>query len=146
MKLLKRMAMRYWDDLPWDGPLGRDDDFRDIERRVLVEAADFSLTHLDDLAIIVLFSVFEAAVRQSVLSEVEREVSSLKHVTLRRAAQDAVERIELGSFFWILESFKGLDADLIEEINQVRRYRNRVAHGKRGVAPPARGNASYLRC
>jgi hypothetical protein len=34
------------------------------------------------------------------------------------------------SFSRILEIFKGMDASLVEEANQVRRYRNWVAHGR----------------
>jgi hypothetical protein len=34
-----------------------------------------------------------------------------------------------GSFFAVLQSYKGPDDNLIEQVNQVRRYRNWVAHG-----------------
>jgi hypothetical protein len=45
--------------------------------------------------------------------------------------------IEQGSFFKVLEPYKDLDANLIEEVNQVRRYRNWVAHGRRTEQPSA---------
>jgi hypothetical protein len=45
--------------------------------------------------------------------------------------------IEHGSFFKVLEPYKKIDADLIEQVNQVRRYRNWVAHGRRGPQPDA---------
>jgi hypothetical protein len=53
-------------------------------------------------------------------------------------ARDALEAIEVGSFFRVLEPYKSEGhADLIEEVNQVRRYRNWVAHGRRGEQPPS---------
>ena len=39
--------------------------------------------------------------------------------------------LEHGSIFRVLEPFKGKAADLTEEVNKVRRYRNWVAHGRR---------------
>jgi hypothetical protein len=37
-----------------------------------------------------------------------------------------------GSFYKVTEAYKALDPDLIEQVNQVRKYRNWVAHGRRG--------------
>jgi hypothetical protein len=48
---------------------------------------------------------------------------------------DATDEIEHGSFYRVLQVFKGLDASLIEEVNQVRKYRNWVAHGRRTGKP-----------
>jgi hypothetical protein len=45
--------------------------------------------------------------------------------------------IEQGSFFNVLEPYKDLDANLVEQVNQVRRYRNWVAHGRRTEQPAA---------
>jgi len=36
---------------------------------------------------------------------------------------------------WRLEIFQGLDAGLVEEVNQVRKYRNWVAHGRHAARP-----------
>ena len=47
------------------------------------------------------------------------------------------ESIEHGSFFNVLEPYKGIDPSLVEEVNQVRRYRNWVAHGRRTDQPAA---------
>jgi len=41
-----------------------------------------------------------------------------------------------GSFFAVLDAHKGPHDDLLEAVNQVRRYRNWVSHGKRGARPP----------
>jgi hypothetical protein len=46
------------------------------------------------------------------------------------------ESIEHGSFFKVMEPYKDVDADLVEEVNQVRRYRNWVAHGRRTKQTP----------
>src|SRR5437868_2980724 len=93
------------------------------------------LDDLDDLCVLLLFSVFEALVRDQVLRGVDAEIRSLRHPTLRRAADDARDAIEQGSFFKVLEPYKEIEANLIELVNQVRRYRNWVAHGRRGPQP-----------
>ena len=50
--------------------------------------------------------------------------------------RQAKESIEERSFFALLEQFKGPDRnDLIESVNQVRKYRNWVAHGRRSKKP-----------
>ena len=133
--LLRRLASHYWDDLPWDGRLGRDDRFRSLDDADLVRGADLGLAPFDDLAVLVLFSVFEGLVRDRVLAEVTAAGMSRRHPALERAAQEAIQSIKEGGFFWVLELHKGLDADLVEQVNQVRRYRNWVAHGRRGDAP-----------
>jgi hypothetical protein len=56
---------------------------------------------------------------------------------IKRALEEMKEGIEHGSFFKVLEPYKELNANLIEEVNQVRRYRNWVAHGRRTVQPAA---------
>lgn len=51
---------------------------------------------------------------------------------LRTAGEDVLQAVSEGSFFRVLEPFKReASADLIEPVNQVRRYRNWVAHGRR---------------
>ena len=61
------------------------------------------------------------------LSEVEDEKSRLHHALIIQIVTDATEEIEHGSFYRVLQVFKSLDANRIEEVNQVRRYRNSVA-------------------
>lgn len=136
LRLIQRLAEHYWDDLPWQGKLSNDNYFRLADNASLVEEARFSLAHVNDLAVVVLFSVFESSVRHHVLTELEKEVPTIRHRALRLAAEKTRERIELGSFFEVLQPFKDAHADLVEEVNQVRGYRNWVAHGKRGAKPP----------
>ena len=133
LRLLERLGRRYWGDLPMDGPMGGDDAFRNQTAAAVQQAAHFSLAHLKDLAIVVLFSVFEAAVRRRTIVDLERQEPAISHPALRGIIKEAKERIELGSFFQVLEYYKPvMEPGLVEEVNQVRRYRNWVAHGKRG--------------
>lgn len=122
----------YWTQLPWDGDLGRDNVLRGTTAAELRGLADDGRGPLNDLAVLVLFSVFESIVREEVRNQVRPEAEGLTHPALRRAARDAVAAIDDGSFFRVLEPYKDGHADLVEEVNQVRRYRNWVAHGRRG--------------
>jgi hypothetical protein len=137
--LVRRLATAYWQQLPWDGPLGRDDRFKGLESKKLEEATRATLDQMDDLAVLVLFSVFESQVRERLSGELRREVSekSVSHSVLLEAVDDLIQQVEEGSFFKVLAPYKSLDHNLVEEVNQVRRYRNWVAHGKRGKKPDA---------
>jgi hypothetical protein len=74
--------------------------------------------------------VFESIIRDRVLDEVVAEFPPRRHVAIRRAFEEMKEGIEQGSFFRVLDPYKEINADLVEEVNQVRRYRNWVAHGR----------------
>jgi hypothetical protein len=89
------------------------------------------LDDLDDLAVLVLFSVFEASVRTQAGVDVDRETAQISHVAVREAVKDLQEAIKNGSFAKVIKAFKGMDMDLTEQVNQVRRFRNWVAHGRR---------------
>jgi hypothetical protein len=133
---LRRLADKYWPLLPWDGPLGGDDRFRDLEGPEASRSAALGLEHFDDIAVLVLFSVFEAEVRSQVLGDIRAECDSLQHPSLLHAAAEAQTAIAEGSFFRVLEPYKGrATPELVEEVNQVRRYRNWVAHGRRSTRP-----------
>jgi hypothetical protein len=150
LRLTSRLAEKHWDRLDWDPEasseagrsrdvykgLARDEAIRGYSADRLLEQAGSGLNPLDDLAILVLFSVFEAVVRDRVRSEVEREGAGLRHLALRHALRETLDRIDEGSFFRILEPFKSIDGDVIEQVNQVRRYRNWVAHGRRDAKRP----------
>jgi hypothetical protein len=103
-----------------------------LEQETVLRDHDKASEPLADLAVLVLFSVFEAQVRQHVFKQVEEEAGGLRHLSLQHAAQETLQRIGEGSFFRVLEPFKGIDPDLVEQVNQVRRYRNWVAHGRQG--------------
>jgi hypothetical protein len=127
-----------WDELPWGtteqewvGRLERDNVLRHVESRHMRGDAHRAAEGLDDLAVLVLFSVFEAIVRDWVEEQVRPEIESLRHRTLKKAGEDVLDAVRQGSFFRLLEPYKaGADANLVEQVNQIRRYRNWVAHGK----------------
>ena len=135
LRLLGRLGGKYWDKLPWPGLLEKDDRFKNLDSQVVVAESDFGQDHLDDFAVLILFSVFESIVRGNVLTDVKEERGRLSHALVTRIVDEAIRNIEEGSFFRVLESFKNQDADLVEEVNQVRRYRNWVAHGRRTTQP-----------
>ena len=137
LKLMGRLGRGYWDALPWQQGLERDDHFRLLDGENVSGEVDHCLTFLDDLAVVVLFSEFESRVRAHVLMEIEDEVKALTHPVLRLAAEDVRTKIDEGSFFQVLQPYKERHADLVEQVNQVRRYRNWVAHGKREEPPDA---------
>jgi hypothetical protein len=137
LRLFGRLGRKHWDHLPWDGPLGMDDHIKLIESDVIVTDSAFCLGHLDDFAVLILFSVFESIVRDQVLSDVEDEKARLSHALIVKIVENAVQEIEHGSFYQVLEVFKGRGAGLVEEVNQVRKYRNWVAHGRRTAKPDA---------
>jgi len=135
--LFDRLGRKHWDSLPWDGPLGRDDQLKNLESGAITTGSTFCLEHLDDFAVLILFSVFESIVRDQVLSDIAVEKTRLRHAIIVQIVEDAVQEIEHGSFYRVLETFKGNGAELVEEVNQVRRYRNWVAHGRRTAKPHA---------
>lgn len=104
-KLARRLAGTHWDALPWDGSVGRDAFLRDLDPEQVVQSADWITDELADLAVLVLFSVFEAAVRETVLAEVQPEIERLRHRTLRQAADQACAAVREGSFFRVIEPY-----------------------------------------
>jgi hypothetical protein len=136
-RTLGRLGEKHWDNLPWDSDLGRDNNLKDLTAAEILNDSQTVLDDLDDLCVLLLFSVFEATIRERVLAEVEAELPPLRHVAIRRALDEMKDGIEHGSFFKVLEPYKNLDANIIEEVNQVRRYRNWVAHGRRTEQPAA---------
>jgi hypothetical protein len=130
---MRRLGRRHWASLPWAGPLGRDDRLRNLEASEVLTQAETVLTDLNDLCVLLLFSVFESTVRDRVLTDVAADLPELHHPALLTAVAGMRDAIEHGSFAQVLEPFKRVDADLVEQVSQVRRYRNWVAHGRRGV-------------
>jgi hypothetical protein len=129
---MSTLGKKHWNILPWDGPLGQDDRLRHIEASVIRAWAEVVCDDLDDLCVLLLFSVFEATVRKRALADVAAELPPLHHPALQHAVHTLNEALEHGSFYKVTEAYKALDPDLIEQVNQVRKYRNWVAHGRRG--------------
>ncbi len=120
--LSRRLVDVHWDDLPWAGRFGHDAHFRDLDPESVAADAGFVVDELADLAVVVLFSVFEATVQDAVLAAARPEAEQLTHPALRQAAEDVLDWIAEGSFFRVLAPFKADGrADLVEQVNQVRR-------------------------
>src|SRR5260370_39211215 len=112
---MRQMGKKYWTTLPWDGDLGRDNRLRYLEAPQIVERSNLVLGDLDDLCILLLFSVFESLVRERVMADVARELPALHHAALKDAVEAMNEALEHGSFFKVLNPFKPeLGADLVE--------------------------------
>jgi hypothetical protein len=142
LEQLRRLGRKYWDSIPWEtAAIGRDDDFRLLEEEDIEKATTASLEPIDDLAVVVLFSVFESLVRSHVVERIRPEAATLVDPILKQAVGDAIRGVEEGSFFVrILEPLKQqgrILPDLITKVNQVRDYRNWVAHGRRETATDA---------
>lgn len=133
---LNRLAEKYWDALPWDTGLGRDNVLRYLEADRVAADAQAAASQLDDLAIVLMFSVFEGIVRTEVARQIESAASTLQHPVLKAAARDVAEAVDKRSLAQLLDWYSlGGHPDLAERVRQVRRRRNWAAHGRRGQEP-----------
>ena len=132
-----RLGRKLWDRLPEDNPLWKDDDFKSLEPDTIRSDSESSREHLDDFAVTILFSVFEATVRDRVLKQIADERASIGPKLLAGVIDASLRDLRKRGFYRILDVFKGIDAGLVEEVNQVRRYRNWVAHGRRAAPSPS---------
>lgn len=132
---MERLGRRFWNVEGWAQGLSQDNRFRYVESAEIADRARTILNDLEDLGVLVLFSVFEAIVRDRAQIDVERSLPPLLHPAVDHAIRELTRDIQTGSFGKVVDAFKGMDPDLIEEVNQVRRYRNWVAHGRRGEQP-----------
>ncbi len=141
LRLFGRLGEKHWDGLPWDGAIGRDERLRTLGADAIVEGVRFCLEPLDDLAVLVLFSAFESAVRDRVLTMIEGEIARERDSKGRSVVisilGEAHRESRRGRVFRLLRFFKTQDPGLVEEVNQVRRFRNWVVHGRRTTRPAA---------
>jgi hypothetical protein len=133
---------KFWDALPWDKEddwvksLTRDNVLKDVNAQRMRDDARVT-NELDDLAILLLFSVFEANIRDLVESQVQPEIAHLQHRALKNAAEELLDSIREGSFGFLLARLKEATSnDLIAQVDQIRKYRNWVAHGRRDDMKP----------
>src|SRR5204863_436458 len=73
-RTMARLGEKHWNNLPWDGDLGRDDRLKDLLSEEILNDSKTVLDDLDDLCVLLLFSVLEATIRARVLAEVEAEL------------------------------------------------------------------------
>jgi hypothetical protein len=133
---MRRLGEKHWADPSLEGASIRaDDQFRMLEASDIVTETAASLKPIDDLAVVVLFSVFESSVRDYLVARMRPEVDVLTDPILKEAAAGAVQGVEEGSFYRrVLQPLKEqgrVPADLITQVDQVRDYRDWVAHGRR---------------
>lgn len=134
--MVARIARRYWNSWDADSPLGRDRLVRDADPAALRSGVESALVELNEFAVFVLFSAFESEVRRFILEDTRGERAAVTHPTLQHWIRQAETSIEEGSFYKLLEALKTPPLhDEIELVNQVRKYRNWVAHGRRGTKP-----------
>jgi hypothetical protein len=133
---MQRLGERHWSDSSLThASIWQDDHFRMLEARSIVAETAASLKHIDDLAIVVLLSVFESHVRDYLTELIKPHADRITDPILNDAAQKAMQGVKEGSFYRrVLEPLKKQDrvsADLVTQVDQVREYRNWVAHGRR---------------
>lgn len=133
---MQRLGDKHWTALGNNSlSLWHDDRFKGLEAQVIIAETIVSLEPIDDLAVVVLFSVFESHVRDHLAERIEPEAVALTEPILKDAAADAMRGVEEGSFYRrVLQPLKEqgrVSADLVTQVNQVREYRNWVAHGRR---------------
>jgi hypothetical protein len=73
----------------------------------------------------------EATVRARAGADVDREMTLITHVAVKQAVKELKEAIASGSFAKVTAAFQRMDDDLTAQVNQVRKFRNRVARGRR---------------
>jgi hypothetical protein len=138
---MQRLGKKHWDDPSLaSASIWLDDQFRMLISSDIVAETALGLKPIDDLAVVVLFSVFESHVREYLVERIKPEAADLTDPILKDAAADAIQGVEEGSFFRRvlnpLKEQKRVSADLVTQVDQVREYRNWVAHGMRERAVP----------
>jgi hypothetical protein len=135
---MRRLGSNHWGHASLAAvSIWQDDEFRMLEASDIVEETTASLKPIDDLAVVVLFSVFESRVRDYMVEQIEPDAAGLADPILKEAADDAIQGVKEGSFFRrVLEPLKKqhhVSPDLVTQVDQVRDYRNWVAHGRRNA-------------
>jgi hypothetical protein len=138
LERMQRLGEKHWNDPTLkEASIWKDDDFKMLEASEIVAETTFSLKPIDDLAVVVLFSMFESRVRDHLIELIEPEAERITDPILKEAAGDAIRGVEDGSFYRrVLEPLKAqgrVSANLVTQVDQVRDYRNWVAHGRRAA-------------
>ncbi len=136
LERMKRLGDKHWNDLAPEGAsIWKDDYFRMLEASDIVKETIISLEPIDDLAVVVLFSVFESRVRDYLIELIEPQSQRITDPILKEAVDEAVQGVKEGSFYRrVLEPLKvrgRISANLVTQVDQIREYRKWVAHGRR---------------
>ena len=101
LERMRRLGSKHWDDpsLNRDSiSIWQDDQFRMLISSDIVAETTVSLKPIDDLAVVVLFSVFESQVRDYLIARIRPEAAGLTDPILKEAADDAIQGVEEGSY------------------------------------------------
>lgn len=133
---MQRLGEKHWNDPSLEtASIRRDEAFKQVEATDIVDDTRTSLKPIEELAVVVLFSVFESKVRDHLIELITPQKERITDPILKAAAEDAVQGVKEGSFYRrVLEPLKTqrrVSADLITQVDQVRDYRNWVAHGRK---------------
>jgi hypothetical protein len=137
---MNRLGTHHWDDDSLvNSSISKDERFKELLAAEIVAETKRAITPLNDLGVLVLFSVFEAAVRAHLESLIEPLTATLGHPILQNAANGVLEGIRQGSFanevLSPLQKQGEITSELSDKAKQVRNYRNWMAHGKRVPRP-----------
>ena len=133
LKVAERLGEKYWDELPWEGTMGRDNRLRGVEAKELRQNAQLAQQHLDDSAIILMFSAFEGLVRNHAANQVRIAAATISHPILIAAGKEATRSVAKGPFWYVLDAYaKGGHAGIADRVRRIRKYRNWLSHGRRG--------------
>ena len=141
---IRRMAANYWDRQEVSDILTHDSIFRNRNSAAIQDNANRVLEDLEDLAVMVLFTIFEAEVRSIAQVDVERLRREMSHPAMIIASRDLEDAIRRGSFRKITAAYRPMDVDLTAQIDQIRDFRNWVGHGRRDAAKNLTNPASAI--
>ena len=121
---MRRLGEKHWNHPSLEkASIWQDERLRALESNDIVAETKVSLEPIDDLAVVVLFSVFESLVREYLIELLQPEVDGIIHPILKEAAENAISGVGEGSFYRrVLEPLKNqgrMSADLITQVEQV---------------------------
>jgi hypothetical protein len=133
---MRRLATRHWThESLAEASIWADEQFKEVEADDIDKETSLAIEPLEGLGVLVLFSVFEAAVRDHLEEVIRPMTAHLGHPLLEHAGEKVLEGIKQGSFanqvLTPLQDQGRISAPLSDKVKQVRDYRNWVAHGKR---------------
>ena len=133
---MQRLGTHHWDDVSLQSAsIWMDEKFKRVEATEIEQETKVAIQPLNDLGVLVLFSVFEAAVRDHFEGEIKPLTAKLDHPILKDAAELVLEGIRQGSFankvLSPLQAQGRITPELSDKVKQVRDCRNWIAHGKR---------------
>src|SRR5258708_3130394 len=86
LDLLQGLGLKHWAGSSMENAsIGGDEKFKELEPATIGQETEIGLRPIDDLAVVVLFSVFEAIVRNHVAARIEPEAAGLSDPILKQA-------------------------------------------------------------